>query len=326
MRKILCVLLCFATALCAAEQGTEGDEHRAPRQYGPDGLPLFKHPYADGLYSTVTAMNTFWVPELKKMKKIKLKVPGFKNNVQVYSIAQDYAAPLVIVLQGVDGKVDGPFGDLWPYWYSEAGYNVVTFDNNYTPQWPEICGKGVVGNFEADTDQAVQIVDAFLKSKDAPKQITKIGVIGMSFGATQALIMAEKAQAGTLPFKLEGCLALSPPLKMKTAGEIVDRFYVEDRWNTTMVELAEKFGPHVPVAEGVPVPFSATEMRAAIGFVFRDGLTQVVERNDRAYNLRICSAAERRREPRFLRRSDQLPALHRKVHVPVLAEVREVRR
>jgi pimeloyl-ACP methyl ester carboxylesterase len=127
---------------------------------------------------------------------------------------------------------------------------------------------------------------------EAKKAVTKVGVIGMSFGATQALLLAAKSKAGKLPFELSGCLALSPPLKLKTAAQVVDRFFAEDRWDTTMIQLAEKFCPHVPVAEGQPIPFKPTELRAAIGFAFRDGLTQVVERNDRAYKLKILPSEE----------------------------------
>ena len=289
----LVVLAVLAVNLQAGEKGDESDEGKRAQGLGPDGLPKYRHPYPDGLYSTVTAMNTFGIPEdAPKLKKLKLKVPGFKKEMPVHMIMQDYVAPLVVVLMGVDGKVDGPWGDLFPYWYSAAGYHVLTFDGTFTAQYPQICGQGVVGNFDAETDQVAAVVDAFLKTPEIAKKVNKVGVIGMSFGATQALLLAAKAKAGKLPFALAGCLALSPPVRLKTAARIVDRFFVEDRWDTTMIELAEKFMPHRPVAEGQRIPFKPTEMRAAIGFAFRDGLTEVVERNDRAYKLKILPSEE----------------------------------
>ena len=40
-------------------------------------------------------MNTFPDLEVKKQKKVKLKVPGFKKDVTVHAIMQNYKAPLV---------------------------------------------------------------------------------------------------------------------------------------------------------------------------------------------------------------------------------------
>jgi predicted alpha/beta-fold hydrolase len=297
MRTLYCVAaaaLCLNFTLVCAEQGDEGDGGNArPRsERGADGLPKFRHPYKDGLYSTVTAVNTFPDLEVKAQKRMKLKVPGFKKDVTVYAVLQNYRAPLVVVLLGVDGKVDGPWGCLFPYWYNEYNYNVLTFDNSFTPGYADINGQGVVGNFDAESDQAAAVIDAFLKTDEAKKSVTDVAVIGMSFGGIQALQLAKKDAEGKLPFKLNGCLAISPPVKLKTAARTVDKFFHEDRWDTTMVELAKKFGAHVPVEEGQKTPFTATEMRAAIGYVFRDGLTKVVERNDRAYKLKLLPSEE----------------------------------
>jgi predicted alpha/beta-fold hydrolase len=282
-------------SLRAAEKGDEGDDsNKRTVDTAPGSLPPYKHPYTDGLYSTVVAMNMFYIPneELeKKIKKQKLKVPGFRKDVQVYASMQDYQAPLLVIILGGDGKADGPWGGLFPYWYSEAGYHVITFDSTFTPLYPEVNGQGVVGNFDAEADQIAQVIAAFLKTADA-KKVTTVGVLGLSFGGTQALLLAKKQAEGKLPFELSGCLALCPPIKMKTAAHAVDKFFAEDRWDTTMVELAKKFGAHAPVAEGQKHPFTDSEMRAAIGFVFRDGLTNVVERNDRYYKLKILPSEE----------------------------------
>ncbi len=300
------MLVCAGSlSLRAAEKGDETDtkpDGKSPApasattenqivERGSDGLPKFKHPYKDGLYSTVVAMNMFYVPVPEKQKKGKLKVPGFRREVPIFTITQDYPAPLIVVLMGVDGKVDGPWGTLFPYWYSEAGYHVLTFDGTFTPQYPAMAGQGCVGNFDAEADQVAQIIDAYLKT-DVKAKVTKVGVVGMSFGGTEALLLAAKSKEGKLPFELSGCLALSPLVNLRTSAQTIDRFYREDRWDTTMVDLAKKFMAHQPVAEGQPIPFQATELRAAIGFAFRDGLTDVVDRNDRAYGLKVLPSGD----------------------------------
>jgi predicted alpha/beta-fold hydrolase len=276
----------------AGERGSESDDRRPKIERGPDGLPKYRHPYPDGLYSTVTAMNTFPDLDVKGQKKLKLKVPGFRKEVPVYAVMQNHRAPLVVVLLGVDGKVDGSWGALFPYWYNDYGYHVLTFDSTFTPTYPELSGQGVVGNFDAESDQIAAIIAAFLQTDDAKKFVTNVGVLGMSFGGSQALLLAAKAGEKKLPFELSGCLAMSPPVKIRTAARAVDRFFVEDRWDTTMIELAKRFGTHAPVAEGQKIPFSATEMRAAIGFVFRDGFMKVVEHNDRFYKLKVLPSEE----------------------------------
>ena len=81
------------------------------------------------------------------------------------------------------------------------GFNV-TFDNCFTPRYPDVSGHGVVGHFEKDTDDAIAIANAFIQQND-PKNFTRIGVIGLSFGGSQALIMATKAKQGQLPFSVK---------------------------------------------------------------------------------------------------------------------------
>ncbi|MGD0094122.1 MAG: hypothetical protein ABSE73_29790, partial [Planctomycetota bacterium] len=146
--------------LRAVESGSEGNGRPPAVERGPDGLPKYHHPYQDGLYSTVTAMNMFPDLKIKQQKKFGLKVPGFRKEVQVYSVLQSNRAPLVVVLLGGDGKVEGPWGCLYPYWYNQYAYNVLTFDSTFTPKYPEICGKGVVGNFDAEADQVAAVIAA----------------------------------------------------------------------------------------------------------------------------------------------------------------------
>lgn len=286
----LSVVTLLACVCVRAEDPNAGDgPARKPLELGPDGLPKFRHGYDDGLYSTITAMYYCGTPQeymKANFREQKIGVPGFSKPVTVYEIKQSFPAPLVVVLMGGDGEVKGPFGELYPYWFGHAGFNVVTFDNAFTPRYPDVSGRGVVGNFEEDTNGAIAIVDAYMK-QNGPQNYTRVGVIGLSFGGSQALIMAMKAKMGQVPFNLAGALAMSPPIRLLGTAQIVDGFYKNDRFKTTMIELGKKFGSHVPVAEGQNPPFSQTEMRGAIGFAFRDSLAKVTDRNDRVYGLNM---------------------------------------
>ena len=44
-----------------------------------------------------------------------------------------------------------------------------------------------------------RVIDTFLKTEEAKKAVTDVGVIGMSFGALQALQLAKKDKEGKLP-------------------------------------------------------------------------------------------------------------------------------
>ena len=277
---------------CAAENGKEGDDAaKKPIEIGPDGYPKYHHAYGssprEGLYSTVTAMYYCGTPQeymKTNFRESRIVVPGFNKPVPVHYVKQNFPAPLVVVLLGGDGEVEGPYGELFPYWFGHAGFNVLTFDNSFTPRYPDYSGRGAVGNFDQDTDAAAAIVDAYIKQNGA-KDFTRVGVVGLSFGGSQALIMATKAKQGKLPFELSGCLAFSPPVKLLSTAQLVDGFFKNDRFKTTMIELGKEFGNHTPVAEGSQIPFTDTKMRGAIGFVFRDQLGKVVDRNDRVYGL-----------------------------------------
>lgn len=292
--SLMAALLLTTVFPCFAETGKEGDgPTRKPIELGADGLPKYHHSFDDGLYSTITAMYYCGTPpEYMKanFRQGMVQVPGFAKPMPVSYIKQNFPAPLVVVLLGGDGEVKGPFGELYPYWFGHAGFNVLTFDNAFTKAFPDISGTGVVGNFEKDTEAAAAIVDAYIKQND-PKSFTRVGVIGISFGGSQALIMATMAKQGKLPFELAGCLAFSPPVKLLSTAQIVDGFYKKDRQNTTMIDLGKKFGNHTPVAEGQPIPFSASDMRGALGYAFRDQLKQVVDRNDRVYGLKMLPGA-----------------------------------
>jgi len=289
----LTLLAAFALAAvspCFAETGNEGDgPSRKPIELGPDSLPKYRHGFDSGLYSTVTAMYYCGTPPEYMKSNVRqgtVQVAGFAKPMTVTYVKQSFPAPLVVVLLGGDGEVKGPFGDLYPYWFGHAGFNVLTFDSPFTKSYPDVANNGVVGNFEKDTEAAAAIIDAYVKQND-PKSFTRIGVVGMSFGGSQALILATMAKQGKLPFELSGCLAFSPPIKLLSTAKLVDGYYKNDRQDTTMVALGKKFGNHTPVKDGQSPPFNDKEMRGALGYVFRDQLKNVVDRNDRVYGLNM---------------------------------------
>ena len=292
--SLMAALTLAAVSPCFAESGKEGDgAARKPMELGADGLPKYHHMFDNGLYSTVTAMYYCGTPPEYMKTNVHqgtVQVPGFAKPMAVTYVKQSFPAPLVVVLLGGDGEVKGPFGDLYPYWYGHAGFNVLTFDSAFTPRFPDVANNGVVGNFEKDTEAAVAIIDAYMKQND-PKSFTRVGVVGMSFGGSEALIMATMAKQGKLPFELTGCLAFSPPIKLLSTAQLIDGYYKNDRQNTTMIELGKKFGNHTPVGEGQPVPFKESDMRGALGYAFRDQLKAVVDRNDRVYGLNMLPKA-----------------------------------
>src|SRR4051794_35951677 len=82
---LLAALLLAAVPPCRAEGRAEGDEAvRKPVELGPDRLPIYKHPYDDGLYSTVTAMYYCGTPQeymKANFRQGQVVVPGFSKPV-----------------------------------------------------------------------------------------------------------------------------------------------------------------------------------------------------------------------------------------------------
>jgi hypothetical protein len=174
---------------------------------------------------------------------------------------------------------------LWFSWYAAAGYHVLTFDSTFLPSFVEASGHGVTGDLKAEAEQVSKIIAAFLDLSDVRGKVQKIGIVGMSYGGLQALLLGQMAAAGQLPFKIDGLQSYSPPLKLDKTGELLDRWYNEDRWNYTLAELADKLSGHKPVSPDAPVPFSDSMMRAGVAALFRLSLAEVVLRNDKVYKL-----------------------------------------
>lgn len=258
-----------------------GGERKTPRPIRP-----YRHPYNDGLYSTIVTMINIGAPKIKKMKDMKVKPKGFKKDLKVHAILQERKAPLIVVLVGADGKANTPMGRLFPYWLDLSGIHVLSFDSTFRPTFTYCSRQGVTGNMTTDCQQIASVIAEFLKHKNVKDKVTRIGVLGYSLGGIQAMVMARMAAEKKLPFELSGALALSPPVKLQTAARRLDEFYAKDRWKYTMINMGKVFLAHEPVKAGQPIPFEPAFMRAGIGYLVREEFTEIVERTDSYYRLR----------------------------------------
>ncbi|MBI3831086.1 MAG: hypothetical protein HY291_16325 [Planctomycetes bacterium] len=284
--------MAFAETADPANPATPATQN-PPAAPGEKPLPQYKHPYKDGLYSTIVAMISIGAPEIEKQKTFKLEVPGFKKDIKVKAILQDKPAPLVVVLVGVDGKSDTPLGRLFPWWLQDAGFNVLTFDSTFRPAFMENARTGVTGNMNDECVQIAKIVEQFLKIEDVKKRVTKIGITGYSMGGTQALILSKMAAEKKLNFELSGAVAFSPLIKLKSSAELLDDMYARDRNKFTMIDMGKTFMTHEPVAPGAKIPFEPEFMRAGIGFIVREEFTDIVDRNDTAFRLKLLPEEEK---------------------------------
>jgi predicted alpha/beta-fold hydrolase len=282
-RRAVCIVLCCGSLLCAGVRaGNAGSDASAK-----DSLPPYAFQYENGLYATIVGFVSVRDMDLKNQKSIKLNVDSFKKKMPVKAVIQRESAPLIVLLLGIDGQANGRLGKLWPSWYAQAGYHVLTFDSTFLPAFIETSGHGVTGNLVAESGCVKEIISSFLRLSEMRGKVTKIGIVGMSYGGIEALVLGTEAAAGKLPFTVDGIQAYSPPLRMQKTGELIDKWFEEDRWNYTLVELANQLSSHKPVGPDKPVPFSDSLMRAGIAAAFRLGLVDVIVRNDRTYKLHM---------------------------------------
>ncbi|HEY3324582.1 MAG TPA: hypothetical protein VGP72_29285 [Planctomycetota bacterium] len=282
---LLVALVCAVLTAPIARTAMAGsEEHSMPAS---DKLPPYEFKYSNGLYATIAGYLAIKNVELKSQKKIKLKVENFRQKFPVRVVLQDRAAPLVVVLLGIDGRADGDLGKLWPSWYAAAGYHVLSFDSTFTPAFTELAGRGVTGNLVSESEAIRDIVAAFIEQGGIKDKITKIGVVGMSYGGIEALVLGQMAKEGHLPFAIDAIQAYSPPIKIEATGEMIDRWFREDRWQYTLAELADKLSGHKPVDPNSEVPFPDGLMRAGLAALFRLGLVDVIVRNNEMYKMHI---------------------------------------
>lgn len=249
-------------------------------------LPDYSFPYDNGLYATMVGYLSVKDVELKHMRSFELKIDSFERKMPVKAVIQKRSAPLVVVLLGIGGTTGNDFSKLWASWYAESGCHVLTFDSTFRPEFVNISGHGVSGNLWKESECVAKIIQSFTQEKDIRGKISKIGIVGMSYGGTQALILGSMAQQGQVPFEIAAIQAYSPPIRFEKSAEIIDRWYENDRTQYTLIELKDKFASHKPSKDG-KCPFTESEMRAAFSASFRLSLPDVIVRNDEYYKLKI---------------------------------------
>lgn len=280
-----------ARAQAAGEPESQPAKPPAERQQPTPSnqLGLYDHPYKDGLYSTILGQIAVGAPPPEDEKKLKLKIDGFKKEVEVRAVLQEQPAPLVVVLIGGDGQDNSPMGQLWPYLLDRhAKWNVMYMDSTFRPTFANITRVGVTGNMISEAELMAKVIAEFLKNDEVKKRakITKVGLLGYSMGGSQAMIMAHMAAEGKLPFELNGALAFSPPVKLRATAEILDDWYKTDRWKQTVVQMALDLGRHEPVEPEAKTPYEDWQMRGVIGYLIREQFTEIVDKNDSIYRLK----------------------------------------
>lgn len=276
------------TALCLLALMAGGSNTRA-------GEPPYDFPYRNGLYGTVTGTLVldrmkFEVPGLRQMK---LTVPGMQKQLSIHCVIQNTRAPLVLSLQGIEGRADTNSAKIWMKWFSEAGFHVIAFDSTFSPPFIAASRHGVSGNMRMEASIAIEAVNVFMHLPELEGKVSQVGVVGMSYGAIQSLTIGRLAKEGKVPFKIAGIQAYSPPVNMATTGGIIDKWYSEDRWNYKLSEMAAEFLKHKPVERDEEIPFSDSLLRAVIAALFRMSLAETIDRNDTVYRLRLLPEENR---------------------------------
>jgi predicted alpha/beta-fold hydrolase len=288
----------FMYSMCRAATETETTQVNAE---APRALPAYKYPYSNPLYATLAGYLEVGNVIVPGEQKLNLSVEKFSKPMPVHAVIQDHSAPLVVFLPGISARADASFTKLWPSFFAEAGYHVLWFDSTFRPEFVDAANRGVSGNVWSESQSAAEIIATFLKLERLQGRVAKVGIVGMSYGAIEALILGRMASAGKLPFEIAAIQAYSPPLDFQRTGEILDTWYSEDRWNYTLAELSSTVGGHVPEPCEC-IPFSDSMMRAAITASFHEELVPVVLRSDAKYHLNVLphgnefTEAEVRRE------------------------------
>ncbi|HYG73415.1 MAG TPA: hypothetical protein VEK08_00175 [Planctomycetota bacterium] len=238
-----------------------------------------------GMYETIAGylrVKDVYVPGTRELR---LNVPSFSDALPVSAVIQDHPAPLVVMMPGIAGRRDAAFTKLWPAVYAKAGYNVLWFDSTFLPSFIRSSNHGPSGHLWIESEQTAKVIEAFLQREDL--KVTQIGVVGMSYGGLQALVLGKLSRAGKLPFKIAAVQAYSPPADIQETAAILDEMYDNHRHKYTLIELNWEVGRHKPVdcAVGNP-PLKDSLMQAALAAAFHEELVPVTLFNDCHFNLR----------------------------------------
>jgi predicted alpha/beta-fold hydrolase len=276
----LSVALMTSSTLASTDQAAE-----AP--VNVSALPEYHYCYDNGLYATLAAFLRNKKPVCVSGEQVfLLNVNHFRVPMLVHAVLQDHEAPLVVLIPGMNATATKTsYTRLWSSWLSDAGFNVLYFDSTFRPEMVSVMGRGVSGNVWSDAEAVRDIIDAFLKSERVGQKVTKIGLVGQSYGSTIALILGQMATEGRIPFKIDAIQAYSPPVDVERSWDLFDKWFNDYRWCFTLVELQAEVAKHKPVACGSPSPLPDRVMKAAISAVFHMELIPVVITNDGFYHL-----------------------------------------
>ena len=167
----------------------------------------------------------------------------------------------------------------------------LAFNSTLHKEFVTVSGRGPSGNIEGEAECVRDIISAALKSPCLSGRVTHLGVVGMSYGGIEALLLGRMAAENKLPFKLDAIQAYSPPIDLMRSVEMIDRWWREDRWKYTLPEIYFALSKHKPVDPGCSIPLPDSLMRAGIAASFRLDLADIVEANDEQYGLNILPCA-----------------------------------
>ncbi len=248
-------------------------------------LPPYFFPFRDGLFASAAGFVGVKDVRFPCQHAEQLEVCGICSKFPVRAAIQSGPAPLVVVLLGVGGRPEEDFSKLWASWYYESGCHVLTFDSTFLQSFNERSHVGVGGNLWAETELIVKVIDAFMHQTSVNGRVTKVGVVGMSYGGVESLMLGTMAVAKKLPFEIAAIQAFSPPIRMDQSARIIDSWYSETAGKYSPIELAmlQKLKPD-PTNPESPIP--ADMLKAAISSVFRISLPSLVVYSDAEYQLK----------------------------------------
>lgn len=258
-----------------------------PVPVAASALPPYMFRCENGLSATLNGYLNVKSVQIPGQQTHLLTVPGLAAPLPVSVVMQDHPAPLVVVLLGISGEAKSDFSKLWPSWYADAGYNVLTFDSSFRPEFIELGGSkvGVAGNIWAESAMARDIIQAFLDRFGERMAPTKIGIVGMSYGGTEALILGQMAAEGKVSFKIDGIQAYSPPADLRQSARIIDGYYNRHRFDFTLIEMKKEVEKHHQACGELPDDL----MRAALATSFETALSDAVLATDHRFGLSLFS-------------------------------------
>jgi len=239
----------------------------------------------DGLAETIAGYLRVKDVRVPGEQTIKMRVEGFADELAVQAVIQDHPAPLVVVILGLSAKTKSDYSKQWPAWLAEAGFHVLYFDSTFGDSFQKVARRGVSGNVFSEAESARDVIAAFTNRSEIQGRITRIGLVGYSYGAVEALILGKMSAEGKLPFELSAIQAYEPPLDLRATANVLDRWFEEDRPRYTLIELQRMFKISSGDEERELAKLSPSAMRAAIAATFREELSNVIVENDKIYKL-----------------------------------------